>query len=166
MKKSKVFVTTCLLLLAALMVGLPAQTVKAQCTPTLEEISGFDLTCQVVNEENVTRLRFFLDYTAQNNQGAYGFQLKVFLTSGIQGVDDWGYTLSTSWMFMSTSAAVDVDYDSEDHALIFEALRLDCEGTQGNGFIGEVIIDRDAGTQDAVQSIIGSIVMVDNVDAG
>lgn len=149
----------------AFLACFPTTDVVAQCTPSYDEIAGYDLSYQVVNEEEVTRVRFYLDYAAVENLGMYGFQLEVFLTGNIQGVNGVEYAISGSWLLASASATVDVDYDSGSHSVTFEAIRLDCKGTDGDGFIGEVILYRGAGSSNAVYNLSGSLVMVDNLDA-
>jgi hypothetical protein len=138
---------------------------QAQCTPETLSPPTPGFTYEVIDEADVTRIRFSLNHSS-TQKGVLGFQLVLQLSSDLQDVSAVEYDLQGAWPFASASMSVDMDYDASAHQLLWEVIRTDCQGATGSGFVGELRIFRGTGCSTPIQSLIESIVMVDNVDAG
>jgi hypothetical protein len=138
---------------------------RAQCAPETVSPHTPGFTFEVIDEADVTRIRFSLSHRS-TQKGLIGFQLVLQLSSDMKAVSAVTHELKGAWPFANASLVAETSYDALTHQVIWEVIRTDCKGATGSGFVGELIIQREQGCSNPVQSLLESIVMVDNVDAG
>lgn len=139
---------------------------KAQCNPQFVPFSVESMSYEVEELGGMTRVLIYLDHSPPQTMGVMGFSFQIYL----EGLDSKPITvchdLNGSWIFNSAAITSSSSYNAAANHVQFSAQRLDCKGAAGSGFIGEVIIYHEQDETVSVLEVDGSIILIDNIDAG
>ena len=148
-----------ILILALLTLGLATQQTFGQCSATTVRIAQQAFSYEVESTAGGSRIRFFLNAT-NPQETVHGFDLSIHLDSAVTSTIT--HNLGGSWIFRNATVAISLTYHSASNSIHFRAIRQDCIGQTGAGFIGELNIPQEIG----VRLITGGICLLDNIDLG